>query len=195
MNNKDIEHLRIRIKEALQTDEMRYRHTLGVANTAACLAMRYETDMEQAYIAGLLHDCAKCIPNNEKIAQCRKYNLPISDSESQEPSLLHAKLGAYYAKAIYNIEDENIYNAIYYHTTGRSNMTILEKIIFLADYIEPYRNKAANLEYIRRISFENMDHAVYEVTKDTLDYLRNRQISIDPMTAETNQFYADLLEF
>ena len=85
MDNKYIEQLRTHVKDALRTDNMRYQHTLGVANTSACLAMCHGADMNKAYIAGLLHDCAKCVPDDVKIAECEQFGLPISDIEFESP--------------------------------------------------------------------------------------------------------------
>jgi predicted HD superfamily hydrolase involved in NAD metabolism len=193
MNNEMIENLRLKIKEALSMDPARYRHTLGVANTAACLAMRYDIDMEKAYIAGLLHDCAKCVPDDIKISECNSAGIDIKDIENKSPYLLHAKLGAYYAKEKYGIEDEDILHSILYHTTGHPNMTPLEEIIFIADYIEPYRNKASNLDKIRSMVFIDIKKAIYEVTKDSLAYLQKTQRPIDPKTENTYEYYRDLL--
>ena len=134
MDNKYIEQLRTHVKDALRTDNMRYQHTLGVANTSACLAMCHGADMNKAYIAGLLHDCAKCVPDDVKIAECEQFGLPISDIEFESPYLLHSKLGAYYAAHKYNVEDDEICSAIQWHTTGKPAMTLLEKIVFIADY-------------------------------------------------------------
>ena len=89
-----------KIKEEVKMhlDQNRYEHTLGVMYTAGALAMRYGADLEDTMIAGLLHDCAKCIPSAQKIELCKKYNLNISEAEQKNPGLLHAKLGAYLAK-------------------------------------------------------------------------------------------------
>lgn len=85
-------------------DEARYQHTLGVMYTAAALAMCYGADPEQAQVAGLLHDCAKCIPNDKKLKLCKQHNIQVSEAEAAAPYLLHAPLGAYIAKAKYDIE-------------------------------------------------------------------------------------------
>lgn len=170
-------------------DKERYTHTLGVAYTGAALAMNYDTDVGKAYIAGLLHDCAKCIPNKEKIALCRKYGLNVTDSEERNPFMLHAKLGSYLAEKEYGINDKEISSAILYHTTGRPDMTLLEKIIFTADYIEPGRDKAKNLKEIRTLSFRDLDAAVEQICRDTLQYLSGMQTEIDPATRETYNYY------
>ena len=136
MNNGYIEDLRKQVKKALKEDKMRYRHTLGVADTSACLAMRYGVDMQKAYIAGLLHDCAKCVPDTVKLEECNRYGIEVTEFEKNSLYLLHAKLGAYYAKELYHIEDASICSAIYWHTTGHAGMTKLEEIVYIADYIE-----------------------------------------------------------
>lgn len=193
MNNEYIESLRKQVKKALKADKKRYKHTLGVADTAACLAMRYGVDMEEAYIAGLLHDCAKCVPDAQKIKECEENGIEISPIERKSPYLLHSKLGAFYAQNIYNIDNKQICDAIKYHTTGRADMTMLEKIIFVADYIEPYRNKADDLDKIRGMAFKNIDETIYEITKDTLEYLGKNNATIDPATIATYEFYKNML--
>ena len=133
----------------------RYRHSLGVAYTAIALAMKYNPDtsnsdfMKKAELAGLLHDCAKNMDNDKKIHICDKNNISYSSLEAENAFLLHGKVGAYIAKTKFGIEDEDILNAIIWHTTGRPGMSILEKIIFIADYIEPGRKAAPNLTEIR----------------------------------------------
>lgn len=183
----DTIHIRKKLKKKL--DELRYEHTLGVAFTAMSLAMRYEVDLYQAEMAGLLHDCAKCMSDEMKLKKCQKYGIKISSTEQKNPSLLHSKLGAYLAKHKYGIDDSEICNAILYHTTGRANMTRLEQIIFVADYIEPRRNKAPNLSNIRKLAFEDIDQATCQIMKDTLFYLKKKNAIIDEETAHAYEFY------
>ena len=144
----------------LELDKSRYEHTQGVMYTAAALAMRYGEDINKAMLAGLLHDCAKCIPAEEKLRMCEENHLQISDVERANPSLLHAKLGAFLAKTKYKIEDYDILKAIESHTTGRPDMSLLEKIIYIADYIEPNRREIPGLSKIRQIVFQNIDQAI-----------------------------------
>lgn len=117
----------------------RLTHSFGVEYTAACLAMVHGEDVEKARVAGLLHDCAKGLPTKTKLEKARKHGLPVSKYEEKNPDMLHAKLGAYYARYKYDVVDQVILDAITYHTTGRPNMTLMDKIIFVADYIEPNR--------------------------------------------------------
>ncbi|MDD3220594.1 MAG: bis(5'-nucleosyl)-tetraphosphatase (symmetrical) YqeK [Lachnospiraceae bacterium] len=176
-------------------DEDRYQHTLGVMMTSACLAMAHGfEDIAKAQLAGLLHDCAKCIPNDKKLKICKKQNISVSAIEEENPFLLHAKLGVYIAKAKYDVADADVLEAIRYHTTGRAGMSDLEKIVYIADYIEPGRYKAAHLPYIRKIAFENLDLCMYEILKDTLEYLEKSPNNIDLETKEAYLFYKSKIE-
>lgn len=179
------------LRNAIQKvqDEERYEHTLGVAYTAASLAVLNGVDSRKALIAGLLHDCAKCIPSQEKIDMCKYYGIPMTQLEIRNPFLLHAKLGARLAQEIYAENDNDILNAIENHTTGRADMSLLEKIIFIADYMEPNRNKAPNLMQIRKMAYEDLDQALVMILQDTLDYLEQTGNEIDPGTKETLVFY------
>ncbi len=173
-------------------DAKRYEHTLGVAYTSAALAMCYEVNMEEAYLAGLLHDCAKGLDNEKKIQICQKHGIPINASEQKNPFLLHAKVGGYLASKKYHVNDQKIINAVIYHTTGKPDMTLLEKIVYIADYIEPGRNHAANLEQIRSLAFHNLDEALLQILEDTLHYLKESGREIDPLTQETYDYYKGL---
>nr|WP_300837120.1 bis(5'-nucleosyl)-tetraphosphatase (symmetrical) YqeK [uncultured Acetatifactor sp.] len=170
-------------------DGKRFEHTLGVEYTAAALAMRYDCDVRKAQIAGLLHDCAKCLTDEKRLSICRKHKIPITTVEKKNPFLLHAKVGAYLARNKYGIKNQDILNAICNHTTGRQNMSTLEKIVFIADYIEPGRTHAPNLAEIRKLAFVDLDKAFLRILEDTLDYLNDTGGDIDPMTEETWKFY------
>jgi predicted HD superfamily hydrolase involved in NAD metabolism len=122
-----------------------------------------------------------------------EYGIDITKSECTSPYLLHAKLGAYYVEHVYHISDTSICSAVRYHTTGRAQMSKLEEIVFIADYIEPYRNQAKDLERIRCIAFQDIEQAVYEVTKSTLNYLSRKGRPIDPATEDTFQYYRELV--
>ncbi|MGN0333432.1 MAG: bis(5'-nucleosyl)-tetraphosphatase (symmetrical) YqeK [Lachnospiraceae bacterium] len=172
-----------------ELDAERYQHTLGVMYTAASLAMCHGEDIEHALIAGALHDCAKCIPGREKIKLCKKYNLEVTPVEEKNPSLLHAKLGAYLAMKKYDIVDQDILNAIKSHTTGRPEMTLLEKIIYIADYMEPGRTELPNMAEVRTLAFKNIDDCLYRILEDSLVYLKSRDLPIDIMTEKSYNYY------
>lgn len=174
--------------------EKRYEHTLGVEYTCACLAMRYGIDMEKAMTAGLLHDCAKHLLPEKKLQKCKKYHLPIQEFEKKNPELLHAKLGAYFAEHKYGVKDSEILSAITWHTTGRPAMTMLDKIVYIADYIEPNRNQAPNLSIVRDLAFKDIDLCLLTILQDSLDYLNTKKAAIDPMTKETYDYYVNFVE-
>ena len=182
--------IRKRLKKEL--DKGRYEHTKGVMYTAGCMAMAYETSIEQAMLAGLLHDCAKCIPNKKKLKMCSQHHISVSEFEQEHPFLLHAKLGAYVAKAKYDVTDENILSAITWHTTGKPEMTLLEKIVYIADYIEPKRDKAPNLAIVRKLAFQDLDECMYKILADTLAYLEENPKDIDNATKDAFLYYRDL---
>lgn len=189
MEQLTFETMRKKVKKHLDKD--RYRHTVGVMYTAQCLAMRYGADMEKARIAGLLHDCAKYIPTEKKLCMCRENEIAISNAEEKNPGLLHAKLGAVIAREKYGVEDEEILDAIRFHTTGRPDMSLLDKIIYIADFIEPNRCEAPNLPEVRAEAFVNLDLCLCHILKDSLDYLRTRNNVIDPMTERTYRYYEE----
>ena len=164
--NENIDVMRRKVKKYL--DKNRYNHTLGVMYTAGALAMRYGADLNRALTAGLLHDCAKCIPNDKKIRMCKKNHIFITPAEQANPSLLHAKLGAFLAAKKYHIGDRTILNAIACHTTGKPEMTLLDKIIYIADYIEPNRAELPNMGEARRLAFEDIDECLYLLLRDSL---------------------------
>ena len=112
----------------------------------------------------------------------------------ENPVLLHAKVGAFYAKNKYGVDDETIIDSILYHTTGRPDMGILEKIIYVADYIEPHRKKLPNLAEIRKIAFSDIDMAVFLILENSLNYLEKGKTQIDPVTRETYDFYKTFIE-
>ena len=191
MKTADLKKIRKSMEKEL--DAKRYEHTLGVAYTAAALAMCNDVDLIKAETAGLLHDCAKCFSDDKKISVCRKNNMEINSVESRNPYLLHAKAGYCIAKNKFDIEDQDILNAILNHTTGRPGMSTLEKIIYIADYIEPSRKQALNLSEVRKLAFQNLDQALLKILTDILSYLESGGGEIDPLTKETYDYYADLL--
>lgn len=186
-----------KVQEKLQSRlaPKRFTHTIGVRYTAASLAMRYGLSIEDASMAGVLHDCAKCFTDDELIKKCIKNNLECTDVEFRNGFLLHAKLGAFYAKKKYGVENEDIISAIRYHTTGKAGMKPLEAVIFTADYIEPGRRPLPHIEEVRRMAFVDIDEAVYQILDRTLGYLGEKAKSdnngreIEVHTIEAFKYY------
>lgn len=169
----------------------RFYHVLGVQTTSFSLAIHYNCNIENAILAGLLHDCAKDLSDEELISECEKNHIEISLIERSSPYLLHGKLGAYYVKHNYGIKNEDILNSILYHTTGKPNMSLLEKIIFVADYIEPNRSpeQIPELDQIRKLVFTDIDKAILRIIKNTLRYLKENEVTIDTLTIDTYNYY------
>lgn len=197
MKTPNLKKLRKELEKELETK--RYEHTLSVAYTAANLAAVHGADVETALVAGMLHDCAKCLGYKKQLSLCKKNHIQLSELESKKDSpLLHAKAGSILARKTYGITDEDILNAIAYHTTGRPQMSLLEKIIYIADYIEPERRhikrsaddaQPDRLTQIRRIAYQNLDEALCGILGDSLSYLEEKGGSVDYMTQKTYEYY------
>lgn len=172
-------------------DPMRYEHVISVSYTAMMLASRHGCDIKKAQIAGILHDCAKRYTDEELIAKCQKRGIALSEEELKAPSVIHAKYGAWLAENKYGVNDPEILSAIACHTTGKPEMSVLDKIIYIADYIEPYRDKASNLAKVRELAFKDLDKALLTILKSTLEYLKTKGSVVDPMTLQAYLYYND----
>ena len=170
----------------------RMPHVLGTEQEAVRLTRRYGGDETQARIAALLHDCTKKLELPEQLALCKQYGIELDALEQRALKLLHSKTGAAIARSVFGVEDA-VYDAIWYHTTGKPDMTRLEKILYLADYIEPSRD-FPGVEELRKAVYEDLDHGlllglsmtiqemeemgnpVHHQTRDARDYLLKRGI-------------------
>ena len=170
----------------------RMPHVLGTEQEAVRLVRRYGGDETQARIAALLHDCTKKLDMAQQLALCEKYGIMLDELEQRALKLLHSKTGAAIARDVFGVEDA-VYDAILYHTTGKPDMTRLEKIIYLADYIEPTRD-FPGVDELRKTVYEDMDkgllmgltltiqvmeemgNPVHHLTRDARDYLLKRGI-------------------
>lgn len=192
--NDKIDEIHQHLKEDLKPK--RLKHTFGVVDTAVTLAKKWGCNVEKARLAALLHDCAKYLDVESKIALCAKYGVSVSDIEFANPELLHAKAGALLAYEKYNVSDCEILSAIYYHTTGKPDMNLLEQIIFVSDYIEPGRTHSDKLPVYRRMVMEDLNLVTAKILKDTVKYLKkqaDKDVIIDPLTQETYAFYKKFL--
>ncbi|MCM3237074.1 bis(5'-nucleosyl)-tetraphosphatase (symmetrical) YqeK [Heyndrickxia oleronia] len=173
---------------AKQLTEKRYTHTLGVMETAIDLAILYEADEKKAELAAIFHDYAKFRPLEEmkKIIIEQKFDPLLLQ---YNPELWHAPVGAYLIQEEVGIKDVEIINAVRYHTSGRMNMTLLEKIIYLADYIEPGR-QFPGVEEARKLAKKDLDEALIYSVKNTIIFLMNKNQAVYP---DTFTFYNDLV--
>lgn len=189
VSNEFILSLEQKLQQTLQPK--RYLHTLGVAYLSASLAMCHGVSHRDALVAGLLHDCAKNYPEDRMLSNCLELGIPLSDHEKRIPELIHAAYGTYLAKEEYGIIQEDILLAIRNHTLGRPEMSPLEQIIYLADYMEPERTQPTkpSLDEIRKIAFQNLDEATYLVCCNTLRYFEETKKDADPMTRQVFEYY------
>ena len=160
----------------------RIPHVLGTEQEAIRLAERYGADVGKARVAALLHDCTKKLGMEEQLALCGKYGIQLDELEQKALKLLHAKTGAAIARDVFGVDDE-IYRAIWWHTTGHADMTVLEKVMYLADYIEPSRN-FPGVEELRRVCYENLDSGL----------LMGLEMTIQEMTAMGNPVHRATIE-
>ena len=181
----DLKHLpleRLRPVALSCLDHRRIPHVLGTEQEAARLAERWGADVEKARRAALLHDCTKKLNLPEQLALAERFRVPLDEMERREIKLLHSKTGAGIAEAVFGI-DEEITGAIRWHTTGRGGMTLLEKVLYLADYIEPTRD-FSGVEALRRTCYEDLDAGLLLGLEMTIGEMEARNAPIHPKTLE-----------
>ncbi len=162
--------------------ERRYHHSLGVAETAVKLAKHYGANEEKAFLAGLVHDCAKEIPAEEAICLLQEtYRITPDAMSLQMPRLLHGVLGSCIAQSRFGIYDPEVLDAIRYHTTGKAKMSLLSKIIYIADYIEPNR-AYRDVDDLRELTFQNLEKAMLFAVDFTIRDLVDKGRTIHPDT-------------
>ena len=164
----------------------RIPHVLGTEQEAIRLALRYGADVQKARVAALLHDCTKQLDMVEQLALCRQYGIRLDELEQRALKLLHAKTGAAIARDLFGVDDE-IYSAIYWHTTGHANMTLLEKIMYLADYIEPTRN-FPGVNELRAACNESLDKGLRMGLEMTIQEMHDRGNPVHSATLEADEY-------
>jgi len=184
------ENLTMEVKRRLPAG--RFLHTLGVVEAALPLAAKFGCDIQKTKTAALLHDIAKPLTTAEMVDICQAGKDPVTPEELAREKVIHAKAGAILAHSQFGIDDPEILDAIRYHTTGRPGMTVLEKIIFISDFIEPGRTKAPNLDKIRRESMIDLNRCVCMIARDTLQYLQDTKAIIDQRTIDTYEYYKSI---
>ena len=171
-----IKSIRKHLKEHLQDN--RYEHSISVSFSAIALAMAHGYDLQAAELAGLCHDCAKFMGKKELISACEREHIPLLPEYIAAPQVLHGIYGATYARKHFQIQNEEILSAIYYHTIGKPAMSLLEKIIYLADYIE-----------VRRVAFINPDEAMYLALSQTIQYVEEKGQPLCTSSLEALRYY------
>ncbi|MCF2618454.1 nicotinate (nicotinamide) nucleotide adenylyltransferase [Oscillibacter valericigenes] len=184
--NLDLKHLTIPQLRPIALSYLKAKrcaHVLGTAATAVKLAEKYGADAHRAEVAGLLHDCTKKLSMAEQLALCERYGIVLDELEKKALKLLHAKTGAALARDVFGVDDE-IYNAILWHTTGKPNMTVLEKVIYLADFIEPTRD-FPGVDTLRRTVWEDLDRGLLMGLEMTVEEMQEMgsPIHVNTLTA------------
>ena len=159
----------------------RFIHSESVMKTAINLALKYNLDESKAALAGILHDCARDIKGEELFTKCKSFGIELDCITKLQPELLHAPLGAKIAASIYDIVDEEVLDAIHYHTTGYKDMSLLTKVIFIADYIEPKRN-FSGVEDVRKLAYNDIDSALILALEKTIRHVVSRGLLVHPDT-------------
>ena len=164
----------------------RIAHVQGTEEEAVRLAQRWGADEEKARRGAILHDCTKYLTMEEQLQLCRKYGIVLDDLEQQAVKLLHAKPGACVARDVYGVSDD-VYEAIFWHTTGKADMTLLEKILYIADYMEPNRD-FPGVERLRTLAYQDLDQAVLAGCEMSIQEMKDRGLPVHPNTVRAREW-------
>lgn len=177
-----VEDMKIKLKKELSPE--RFQHSIGVMEESIKLARFYNADEKKAEIAGLLHDCAKHLNNTEVLGIIEEKGIAVDEIQINTPPLYHGIVAPIIASEQYGISDKEILDALYWHSTGRAGMTPLEKIVFIADYIEPGRN-FDNLDQARKAAYEDVNRCILMLTESTIKHVLKKGDFLHPDTVIT----------
>ena len=161
----------------------RYTHVLSVRELALDLAKRYGADLRKVNLAVLLHDCAKWMRTSEQYEAAANHEIQLDEIERRNPSLLHAPVGAEFAVSHFDVDTPEILNAIRVHTTGSGKMTLIDKILYVADFAEPKRDHA-EAHAVRELAYQDLNKAVFEVSRYKIEHLLAKGVLIHPHTID-----------
>ena len=175
----------IEIEKYLKSKLMpeRYAHVLSVRELALDLAKKYGADLRKVNLAALLHDCAKWMRTSEQYEAAANHEIQLDEVERQNPSLLHALIGVEFAVSHFEVDNPEILNAIRIHTTGSGKMTLIDKILYVADFAEPKRNRA-EAHAVRELAYQDLNKAVFEVSRYKIEHLLAKGVLIHPHTID-----------
>lgn len=176
------------VKLVLKDNHERYWHSISVAITAVTLADIHGANKDDCLVAGILHDYCKCLSTEEMLTMCEEHNVNLTEEDKNADGCIHGFLAAKVCKDKFNISEE-VYNAIYYHTCGRPNMTVLEKIIYIADFIEPLRRFRDKVEDVRILAYTNIDKAIVLSSEQSLNFLNRTNKFVHSNTIKTLEYY------
>jgi len=184
MQNNDF--IKEKLKRLLPPE--RYKHSLRVEAAALALAGRYKVNSKKASVAALLHDCSRFLSRKQMVGKAFAWGLPVGPMEKLEPKLLHAKLSAVIALRDFKVKDKQIIKAIKLHTVGAEKMSLLDKIIYLADHIEGERDYK-EVKKVRKLAFSNLDSAIVESTSSMIRHLLKDKMPVSCETVNTRNAY------
>lgn len=173
----DIKEMKKILKTALPGK--RYKHSLDVYETAVQLAKEHNLDYEKAAVAALLHDCGREVATRDLFNKAIELDIFMDEIEKNQPILLHAKIGVYYAQKKYGVTDEEILSAIKYHTTGAAGMSKLAMVVYLADLLEPTRD-FPGISEMRDLARVDLEKAMIQAYAQTMRYLLEYDLLIHP---------------
>lgn len=165
----------------------RFRHSLGVCETAAKMARRFNASVSRARLAGLLHDCARDLPEDKLLDLALAHDIEVTEEDRLVPVLLHGPVGAVIARENYGVEDREVLSAIATHTLGSENMKLLDKIIFIADMIEPGRD-FPGISRLRKAACRDLDAALLDCFDQSLQYLLKKRFIIHQRTVRARNW-------
>ncbi len=176
-----------------ELDTYRFNHSLNVMEMAESLAKHYGADTYKARLAGILHDCGKNYQGDEARGYVKKIGYEADEVEIRQPKLLHGIIGENLAKEMYGVTDEEVLSAIRWHTTGKAGMNLLEKIIYIADYIEPLRS-FEGIENMRKIAFEDLDKCIVYCSESTIKFILRKGVLLHKNTVDTRNYSLMLIK-
>ncbi len=175
----------------IRLSKKRYTHSLNVAEAAEKLAVKYGADREKAYLAGLVHDICKEIPRDEQLKMAMKCGRDFSATEQMIPPLYHAAAGAWYCENVLRIHDDDVLNAVRYHTAGRAKMSLLEQLVYLADLISDDRSYK-DVGKMRKLAFDDLEDAMLEALKFSVSDVVAKGSLIPESSCAAYNYYAQL---
>ena len=188
-NAKDLPSLREAAYAFLK--KKRVSHVQGCEKEAVALAEKYGADPEKAAVAAILHDITKALDLRNQLILCDRYGIICDDIEKNSVSLLHSKTGAARARDLFDIE-QSVYDAIWWHTTAKPEMSLLEKVIYMADYIEPTRD-FEGIDKLRKAAARDLDSAMALGLKMSIIDIRSRGLPLHHNTADAYDYYKEYL--
>ena len=189
LNYFDIEKIKKDLKEKLS--ENRYEHSLRVADYCKRLAKIYNADENKAYLSGLVHDCAKNLEEYYMLNSKVNSDIIFDTEEKNNPKIQHGPIGSIVCKNIYGIVDDEILSGVRYHTTAKENMSMIEKILFISDKIEPNR-KYDTVEELRKLADYNIDKAIIKFLNDSFNYLEKKSERIHPLSIRARDYLVNM---